>query len=250
MAKIYNYRSKAITICLLLSSAVAMATNTATTTGAWETASNWSSGTVPSATDVVNIPAGITITIKVAGDVCASLNIAATGDLIINSNESLSIGGSLTNAGTMLVASGSTLTFNGAANSIISGGGTYTIAGTVAMNLGTSTTLLDVQDTKFISGINGGGKYYFTFTRGTWKMDNTGTLNDAYNSGSNNALTIPYGVIIESDAGLMNLGKKATTGNAILSGELFINGGSVYLQTGQAFNAGQDFQYTVNGGTP
>ena len=81
-------------------------------------------------------------------------------------------------------------------------------------------------------------------------MDNAATLNDSYNSGSTNALTIPFGVTIESDAGTMNLGRNALTGNMILSGQLFLNGGIVNVQTGQGFNSGQDFQYHVNGGTP
>ncbi len=40
------------------------------------------------------------------------------------------------------------------------------------------------------------------------------------------------------------------TGDMILSGELFLNGGIVNVQTGQGFNSGQDFQYHVNGGLP
>ena len=81
-------------------------------------------------------------------------------------------------------------------------------------------------------------------------MNNSATLNDSYNTGSSNALTVPYGVTIESDAGMMNLGRNALTGNMILSGELYLNGGIVNVQTGQGFNSGQDFQYHVNGGTP
>jgi hypothetical protein len=48
----------------------------------------------------------------------------------------------------------------------------------------------------------------------------------------------------------MNLGKKAVTDSVILSGKLFINGGNVLVQMGQSKNAGYDFRYTVNGGTP
>ncbi|HXD76883.1 MAG TPA: T9SS type A sorting domain-containing protein [Puia sp.] len=235
----------------MLRSAVAVAgNNTALASGLWETGTNWSTGAAPTATDNVIIPAGITITVTAVGDVCASVNVALLGALHINSNMSLSVGGNFTNAGSFLAQGGSTLTFNGAANSVISGGGTYTVAATVVMNMGSTATTLDVQDANFITGINSSGKYYFTFTRGTWKMDNTGTLGDAYNSGSTTALTIPYGVVIESDAGTMNLAKKGTTNNVLLSGELFINGGIVNVQIGQSTNSGQDFRYTVNGGTP
>jgi Secretion system C-terminal sorting domain len=235
---------------ILLSSNKVNANNTAITSGAWETGSNWSLGTVPVASDNVIIPAGITITVKVPGDVCASLSLAAVASLIINTGAGLSIGGNLINSGSFTSNIGSTCTFNGAANAAITGGGTYLISGTVVLNMGSASTILDVQDANFIAGINAGGKYYFSFLRGSWKMDNTATLNDSYNSGSTNALTIPFGVTIESDAGIMNLGRNALTGNMILSGQLFLNGGTVDIQTGQGFNSGQDFQYHLNGGSP
>jgi hypothetical protein len=248
-----KFRSRISFILLLfvlLSPNKVEANNTALTTGAWETGSNWSLGTVPGASDDVTIPAGITITVKVSGDVCARLSVAASGSLVINTGATLNIGSDLTNTGSFISNTGSTITFSGAANSVVAGGGTYLIAGTVVLNMGSATTLLDIQDANFINGINSGAKYYFSFLQGTWNMDNSGTLNDSYNSGSTNALTIPFGVIIESDGGTMNLGRNALTGNMILSGQLFLNGGIVNVQTGQGFNSGQDFQYHVNGGTP
>lgn len=238
-----------ITLAILLRTASAVAnTNTAIKSGAWETGSNWSTGVAPLATDDVVVPAGFTMNASVAGDVCGTLTINATGTVFVSS--SFTIGGNLTNAGTLQTFAGSSITFNGAATSVISGGGSYTIAGTVAMNMGSAATALDVKDVNFIGGINSGGKYYFSFIRGTWKMDNTATLADAYNSGSSTALTIPYGVVIEADAGQMNIGKKAKTDSIVLSGKLFINGGNVFVQLGQSTNAGYDFRYTVNGGTP
>ncbi|HEV3410927.1 MAG TPA: T9SS type A sorting domain-containing protein [Puia sp.] len=235
---------------IILRCATAMANNIAILSGNWETGTNWSTGAAPLATDAVVIPAGITMTVTAVGDVCGSLSIINLGALTINANESLSIGGNFTNAGAFTATAGSTLTFNGAANSIISGGGTYTIAATIVMNMGSPTTTLDVQDANFITGINSGGKYYFTFTQGTWIEDNTGSLNSAYNTGSATALTIPFGVTIQSNAGTMNLAQKGTSGNVLLSGKLFLNGGTVDVQTGQALNAAQDFRYFVNGGTP
>lgn len=236
-------------IVMLLHTAIAVAgTNTAINTGAWENGSNWSTGVAPVATDNVVIPAGFTITGSAAGDLCASLTINASGTVIVNGT--LSIGGSLTNAGAFKVSSGATLTFNGAANSIISGGGAYLIVGTLAMNMGSTATTLDVQDANFITGINGGNNFYFTFIRGTWIMDNTATLNNFYNSGSKTALTIPYGAVIEALNGKMNLASFGATDSVILSGELLVNGGTVNVQLGQARNAGEDFRYTVNGATP
>src|SRR5581483_11814702 len=103
------------------------ATKTAVATGKWETRSTWSTGTVPTATDSVVIPAGLKVTVSATGDVSGPLTIRAGGTLTINSNVSLSIGGTFTNAGSFTASSGSTLTFNGAANTVISGGGTYLI---------------------------------------------------------------------------------------------------------------------------
>jgi hypothetical protein len=198
----------------------------------------------------VIIPAGITITVKVSGDLCSKLSVASTGTLVVNTNATLNIGGDFINAGSFTATAGSTIIFSGTFNSVVSGGGTYIIAGTIVLNMSSASTTLDVQDPNFILGINSGAKYYFSFLKGTWKMDNSAILNDSYNTGSSNALTVPYSVTIESDAGMMNLGRNALTGNMILSGQLFLNGGTVNVQTGQGFNSGQDFQYHVNGGSP
>jgi hypothetical protein len=250
MLKKSHHKIGMLTLSMLLTSTLLMAINSAKSSGAWETASNWSLGTVPSSSDNVSIPAGFTITVKAAGDVCGSLAIASSGSLIINNAASLSVAGNFSNAGSFTSNAGATFTFNGTANSTITGGGTYLITGVVVLNMGSKTTLLDIQDANFITGINSGGKYFINFKKGTWKMNNGGTLNDCYNVGSTNALTIPFDVVIESDAGAMNLGRNAPTGNMILSGELFVKGGAVNIQLGQAFNSGQDFQYHVNGGLP
>ncbi len=248
---VYKTRAATITtVLLLLFSVEVRATNTAISSGAWETGSNWSLGVAPLSTDNVNIPAGISMSVKISGDVCSNLNIDSTGSIMVIAGAGLSIGGNCSNSGSFTSALGSTLTFNGTSTSVISGGGTYLLTGTVVLNMASKTTFLDIQDANFIAGINSGGKYFVNFKKGTWKMNNSGTLNDCYNVGSTNAITIPFDVIIESDAGTMNLGRNAPTGNATLSGELYLNGGTVNLQLGQSFNSGQDFQYHVNGGTP
>ena len=234
----------------VLSSGISRANNIALSSGAWENGMNWSSGVPPVANDIVMVPAGINMTINSSGNVCNDLNIASTGSLIINSGGGLAVSGNFSNAGSFTSSTGSTIIFNGAVSSVITGGGTYLIAGTIVLNMASASAVLDIQDANFIAGINTGGNYYFSFIRGTWKMNNAGILNDSYNTGSTNALSIPYGVIIESDAGTINLSRNAPTGNVLLSGELFLNGGTVNVQTGQGFNSGQDFQYHVNGGTP
>ncbi len=257
------HRVLVVALLLLTSSLFTQAANiSAKANGNWNSVSSWSTGTVPTAGDNVTI-AGHTITVNVTNAASATLTITS-GTLTISSGDKLTIGGALTNAGTITVTgslliggsltnSGTmnvsgTLTFDGAANSTISSSsGAYTITGTVVLNMGSATTALDVQDPNFISGINSGGKYYFTFTKGTFRMDNSGTLNNAYNSGSGSALTIPNGVVLESDNGTMNLATRGTTGSVLLSGQLFVNGGTVNVQTGQT--SSQDFQYYTVGKT-
>src|ERR1700730_13170350 len=137
MLKLYPYHATLLAIAICFHSSMAMAgINTAIKTGAWETGSNWSTGVAPLATDNVIVPAGISITAGVVGDVCASLSVSALGAVYVTGT--LSIGGSLANAGTFNSYAGSSVTFNGAANSTISGGGSYSIAGTTGMNLGSS----------------------------------------------------------------------------------------------------------------
>jgi len=231
--------------------------------GLWGTPGNWSLAHIPLATENVIIPTAVAVTANAATDVCLSLTINGTGSLAVSVNQGLTISGNLSNAGSFTLSAGAKLTFNGITNSIVSGTGSYTITGTIVMNLNASTTALDIQSASFIAGINTGAKYYFTFVTGTWIMDNPGVLNDCYNSGSANSLVIPYGVVIQSNAGTMNLAKNGTVStpsnganpgtcveqsNVVLSGELFMNGGTVDVMTGQAVNSGRDFQYHVTGG--
>lgn len=253
-----------------LSNAGTITMNTGTTMSVGATFTNTgtvttSSGTLSIAGNLSNAAMGtVTVstgTLSIGGSLVNPGSVTATtGTLTIgsattnsgtlsSSGGSLSLGGSLTNSGSFTSAAGGTLTFKGLGNSTISAsGGTYSIGSNVVMNMGSKTVVLDVQDPNFISGINTGGKYYFTFTQGTFKMDNNGTLNNAYNNGSTTALSIPYAVVLESDDGTMNLASKGTNGNVMLSGQLFMNGGTVNVQLAQTAVA--DFRYTVSGGTP
>ncbi|HWY97689.1 MAG TPA: hypothetical protein VNY36_01275, partial [Bacteroidia bacterium] len=247
-----NYRYSAFLTILLfvfLSLVAKAITNTASYTGAWESAGNWSLGHSPLVTEDVVIPSGVSMSVN-AADSCLSLTINNAGSVTINSYSSLAIAGNFSNAGTFTDVYASTISFTASTNSTITGSGSCTVSGTVVLDMGSTTTVLDVQSSGFISGINAGGNYYFNFIRGTWKMDNTGTLNDCYNSYSTNSLVINYGAVIEADKGTMNLAKNGTSGNVLLEGKLYVNGGTVNIQTGQALNAGEDFHYAVNGGTP
>jgi hypothetical protein len=222
--------------------------NTASSSGAWETGTNWSLGHAPLATEDVIVPTSFSMTVN-ANDVCLSLTISNGGSVSTTGAFSLSIAGNFANDGTFTASVGSTIIFNAAVNSTITGTGAFTIKN-ITLNMGSKTTVLDVQSVNFITGINTGAVYNFTFTQGTWKYNNASILIDCHNTGAAAALTIPFNVVIEINAGTMNLCKDGTTGNVILSGKLFINGGIALVQYNQGITAGRDLEYKVNGGTP
>jgi len=223
-------------------------TNTANSSGPWETASNWSQGHVPLSTEDVVISSNYNLTINSAA-VCLSLNITPNAQLTISASYSLTVSGNLQNNGTFTAGANTTLTFNGANNSTVGGTGTFTI-NYIVLNMSTKTTVLDIQSNNFIAGINSAAGYNFTFTSGTFKYNNTASLNDCHDNNSATTLTIPFNVIIESDKGTLDLCPNGSNSGVVLSGKLFMNGGTVYVQEGQAYNAAFDFVYKVNGGTP
>ncbi len=231
-----------------ISFSVSAVTNTASTSGAWETPGNWSLGHAPLLTEDVAVPSTFAMTVN-ANDVCLSLSIAAGGSVTTTGAFSLTISGNFDNQGTFTAAAGSTLIFDATTNCAVTGAGSFTVKN-ITMNLAAKTTVLDVQSANFITGINTGAVFNFTFTRGTWKYNNAATLTDCHNTGAAAALTIPFNVVIEINAGTMNLCKDGTTGNVTLSGKLFINGGIALVQYSQTVNSGRDFEYLVSGGTP
>jgi hypothetical protein len=235
------------TILFLFSVFTFAVTNTMTAGTTWE-GGTWSQSHVPLSTEDVIINSGLIVTINSAA-VCASLTVAATGQLTITAANSLTISGSLQNNGTFTAGANTTLTFNGASNSTVTGSGIFTI-NYMVLNMSAKTTVLDIQSSNFITGINAAAGYNFTFTRGIFKYNNTATLNDCHDNGSATALTIPFNVIIESDQGTLNLCPNGGNGSVVLSGKLYINGGIVNIQNNQALNAGNDFVYHANGGTP
>jgi hypothetical protein len=238
-------------VLLLFTVSLVKAQSTFSGTGNWSNAGNWSAG-IPDGATNATIAAGASCTVDIVGAQCASLTIAG-GTVSIDTLPTacdLSIAGNFTNSGTFSAPAGTTLTFNAASNSIISGGGTYTIAANVVLNMTSKTTVLDIQSNNFITGINSGAGYNFTFKSGTFKYNNTATLNDCHTDGITTALTIPFTVIIESDQGTLNLCPNGDNGGVILSGELYMNGGTVNVQDGQSLNAAKDFVYQFNGGTP
>ncbi len=64
-------------------------------TGNWNTAANWSNGTVPSASDNIIIPDGASLSVDVAATV-NNINVQNGGELTINASQSLSVSGTIT----------------------------------------------------------------------------------------------------------------------------------------------------------
>lgn len=190
-----------------------------------------------------NFTAGAASTVNINGDLSIASGTYTPG---ANTN----IGGNFSNSGTYTAASTKMLSFVGASSAVVSGSGTFTIYD-LTFNKATKITVVDIQSDNFITGINSGNVYNFTFTRGTLKYNNSATLTDCHNQGSATSLTIPYDVIIEVNSGTMNLCKSGTmTGtasNVVLSGQLYVNGGTVRVLMS---TTAKDFQYKVNGGTP
>lgn len=191
-----------------------------------------------------NFTAGTAATMNIAGDLAISSGTYTAGT-------TTNLTGNLSNAGTFASASGRSLNFVGSTSATVSGAGTFTIYDLV-LNKDTKTTPVEITSSTFVTGINSGGVYNFTFTRGTLKYNNSATLTNCHNLGVTTALTIPFDVVIESNAGTMNLCRTgtmatATRSNVILSGKLWINGGTVNVLRATTL---VDFQYKVNGGTP
>src|SRR5580765_5232390 len=179
--------------------AAVAATVTSVATGAWSSPATWDAG-VPVATDDVVIGAGTTVTIDTtpitvnsllvngtlqydavvrAFTVTTNLSIAPGGTLQTNTvgaqtGHTLSVGGSLTNDGTLDLStsantSGARLTFTGAASNTFSGVGGTTNLRTLTINKGTSnanvleitTSALSVQGTV----VDGTPMAYLTITK-------------------------------------------------------------------------------------
>ena len=93
------------------------ATVTSVTSGAWDQATTWSSGSVPGTGDDVIIAASHTVSINTGQNICRSLSIQANGTLSITGSV-LSVG---TSANNSLLNNNGTLTITGG-NILINGG--------------------------------------------------------------------------------------------------------------------------------
>jgi hypothetical protein len=241
----------------------------------WGTGASWKvsscaggAGAVPTLTDDVTICTG-TVDVNAATCNCKSITVQSGG--ILNFNTAgvtlnvatfinvqsggiieytvgantviVNLSGNLTctGTGTFSLINGAnfgTLNFTGA--SVVSGAGAISIAA-MGVNTGATANAVNVTATALTFST----PFALTLTKGTFKWNNAGSLADSYNVGCANALTIPFGVIVESDLGTMQFCK---TGNVTLGGELLMNGGTVNVSA--ATGAPFDLYFNSGSGTP
>lgn len=248
-----------VTLALFVLPRQAMAgTCTSTGTGSWNASGTWSCGYVPTASDDVVIADGHTVTIDT--DVSAASitvgqgssgiltfdstvrAVSVTGNVTVSSGatfitqasgaatHSLSIGGNLTNDGTLDMSRGGTtlvcnVTFNKNGNQTISGSGATSRFNNITLNMGSSNTnVLDVQ--AVITMASGG----LTLTNGTFKLSSASTITPFassttigatkgfwVNGGTVNtgdqSWTLSSGGLLRVSAGTLNLG--TSIGNSL-----------------------------------
>ena len=237
---------------------------TASGSGDWNTASNWSLGTVPSATDdvLVNLPAGETVSFASGSDSINSLTLESGGALTL-SGGTLNIGATSIISGTFAQSGG---TLGGSGNVTVTGAATLT----GGFETGAGTTLLQNSATLGSAGSSGsivldGGRTLELAGTATaaglydylYLSDSTGTATLKIDSGVtlNDQTTSSPGLYIGNSGGaggtVTNAGTFQKTGTAATStiATAFNNTGTVDVESGAlAFSGnGADVGATYQG---
>ena len=274
----YAQKAAALLLFFLISvSGFATTYYSRTNGGNWNVATTWSTvtygnatnstGSYPQAGDVANIGNGYTIYINAAVNV-ATLNIGqgvsgvlefksttnytvtVSGNVTVNTGakfwyntatartHQVNIAGNLVNYGVVdfYVGVGQlvNLTFNGTSNSSVTGTGTWDL-NTVTMNKSTAITYqVNVQASTFEAAIRN-----FVGTYGTYIHNNASTYSinpttATFTIGPNTVYKVPLGIMWFASA----------ADNVILQGQLYVNGGKVYIGTTAGL---QGIRYDQNG---
>jgi hypothetical protein len=264
-------------------------------TGNWSATTTWAGGVVPTAGDNVTIANGATVTIDVAANaysltvgqgtsgilqyasataqtltVGTDVTIASSGTFRSNTagtitTHSLSLGGNLTNNGTLDFSTntntaGAGITFTGAANNTFGGTGATTDVRAITINKGTTTTpVLELNTSNFtVQGVTTDVAGFLTLTSGTFKLSGTfagtnrvftaaaytiGTgatpfpgfwLNNAnYTVAAQNGSPTVNGGLLRVTTGTFNIG--TASGNTMT----MLNGSSVIVEGGAVNVAGR-----------
>lgn len=275
----------AVCLVFLLAVTASAATVTSTTTGGnWSAGATWVGGVAPGPADDVVIADGATVTINVTTS-CASLQVGqgssatleyeattartltVTNDVTIMTlgvftsaatgtvtTHSLSLGGNLTNNGTLdFSTNGNTaaagLTFTGATSKTFSGNGAITDIRTITVNKGSSSaSILELSTSNFtVQGVTTNVAGFLTLTNGTFKISGSFT-------GTNRVFTAA-GYTIGATTGFWlnnsNYTIAGQNGSLTLDGSLRISSGiyNVGTATGNALRYNSGSSFTMDGGT-
>lgn len=246
------------------------ATCTSNATGNWATAGTWTGcgGLVPQNGDDVIIAVGHTVTLNGNTNNLASLTVNGTlnmannatartmtvsGAVTINAGGTmtvpagnnatsiLNIGGNFTNNGTFQgrtdADSRIAVTFNGAANQLVSGTGATNNFHTITVNKPVGT-VVNFEPTNFT--LSAGAAAFLTLTSGVFRVGGTFTLNHIFVAGVNYTIAANAGFWLDNP----NVTVTAQAGDVILNGSLRVTQGTYNIGTA----AGHELRY-VTGST-
>lgn len=232
--------------------------------GDWNSPATWSTGVVPTCTDVVNIGAGTTVTVNSAGAVSKNTIVVAGATLIVASGD-LTVGCTLnnntfTNNGTLTVTGG-TLTVNGSMNhtagsTFNQSGGTIIVDGNdagIAANSVASGTAIVQLSSQFVN-LTGGTLTIVDPHANSTASNTLAYTNSTAHANATGTHTLRFGNGTSTDAG-----GNATNGFRIHTfvGSNRISFNNVVLDNGAgtnrfvstAFSIGINGNLTINAGS-